>query len=123
MKNYQAHTPQNLKLTKILQNFRKTSTPLKFQNTKYNAIPKARKTRATHVMIRRNETSFIVDSEKKFVAPFLPTCSTSVNILHFHILFHLDPNCVSILPRKKRATAATFLQTNEVFANNCAKQA
>ena len=29
MKNYRAHTPQNLVLTKILQNFRKTNTPQK----------------------------------------------------------------------------------------------
>ena len=29
MKNYRAQTPQNLALSKILQNFRKTSTPLK----------------------------------------------------------------------------------------------
>ena len=28
MKNYRAQTPQNLALTKILQKFRKTSTPL-----------------------------------------------------------------------------------------------
>ena len=42
MKNYQAHSPQNLALTKIFRKFKKTSTSQDFQDGSGVPIPKIR---------------------------------------------------------------------------------